>query len=155
LRCLCFYSEARGAFTIDSSMQTLSEPRNFNYKFVKFLGITISFMNKNLLEVENLLCFVLTFCEIIKIIARLYCVKYNNLNVHYGQALSAPLCIPDIPGSNPGVGFSVFSHLEMSTGLILSIEHTLSTHYLPSVHILTVPIPESFRHHWKITGQPQ
>jgi hypothetical protein len=81
-----------------------------------------------------------------------------TLTEHRGQALSAPLCIQKVPGSNPGASsdlvwiFSrVFPHLDISTGLISQIKANagstaltrqyLYSLHLPSAPILTVPNP--------------
>jgi hypothetical protein len=74
-----------------------------------------------------------------------------------GQAPSAPLCILEVPGSNPGtawpgVGFfqrfphtitSWYEHRSHMTdmGNAGSVSTSLSTYHFPSAPILTMPIP--------------
>jgi hypothetical protein len=71
---------------------------------------------------------------------------------HCGQALRAPLCIREVPGSNPGAALSVVgffrsfpytSHRGMSIGLISQIRRMLGQ-YLPlsTYHLPSAPIPK-------------
>jgi hypothetical protein len=87
---------------------------NLEFRFIFVIVTLIPGFHKKLLQIKALFISRMTM----------------NLMVfhtpHRGQALSAPLCMLQIPGSNPGPvawpgwlffrGFATPSHLDMSTG---------------------------------------